>query len=78
MMMMMMMMMVMMCVDIACVFYTSSWYVPCVIKGDQPYWGGPSLSETGTYINTSIHSYTEELEVGSELRLAGRADHTWQ
>ena len=36
------------CVDIACVFYTSSLYVPCVIEGDQPYGGPPSLSETGT------------------------------
>ena len=32
------------------VFYTSSWYVPCVIQGYQPYGGPPSLSETGTYM----------------------------
>ena len=50
----MMMMMVCVCVDIACVFYTSSWYVPCVIEGDQPYGGPPSLSETGTYIYIHI------------------------
>ena len=25
------------CVDIACVFYTSSWYVPSVTEGDQLY-----------------------------------------
>ena len=49
--MMMMMMRACECVDIAFVFYTSSWYVPCGIEGDQPYGGAPSLSETGTYID---------------------------
>ena len=38
-----MMMCVCVCVDIACVFYTSSWYVPCLTKGYQPY-GGPPLT----------------------------------
>ena len=37
MMMMMMMMMMCVCVDIACVFYASSWYVPCGIEGGRTY-----------------------------------------
>ena len=43
MMMMVMMMMVMMCVrvHIACLFNTSSWHVPGVMQGDQPYGGPP-------------------------------------
>ena len=48
-MMMMMMMMMCVCVDIARVFYTSSWYVPCAIEGDQPY-GGPPLTERNRHI----------------------------
>ncbi len=38
------------CVDIACVLYTSSWYVPCVIEGDQPYGGGPPIAERNWHI----------------------------
>ena len=54
------------CVDIACAFYTYSWYAPCVIEGDQPYWGGAPLTERNRHIYNSAKFYRKCLKHSSK------------
>ena len=81
--MMMMMMMMMMrrrmmmmcvCVDIACVFYTSSWYVACVREGDQPY-GEPPPSLSATHTHIYIYVCVREGQTGQGLGAKGASSH---